>query len=310
MYILVNLNQGNKKNLFKWIAKYNIPFDKNINTDILDSFISFESNGFSSNFNGEPFMSFGNIPNLCLSLPKEINQFPNLQRRIDLIWKAYIQAFYYSKGLNHIGNFSLDRTKITDLLDASNSNISIPRTIISTSKQQVYDFFKNRNKGIICKTFLQSKLIKEKGHRIRINDYVNVDIDTICQLSDYFLPTLFQEKVKVKYEIRIFHFQSVFFPMVIHHNEGDIENGKYTKNFHISRESPFRLPEELEDKLNAFCSQKNSKQGSIDLLVDETESKFYFLEENNFGEYEYLNNNCNYNINEYIAKWIKKNFRI
>lgn len=79
--------------------------------------------------------------------------------------------------------------------------------------------------------------------------------------------------------------------------EIDYRNYNRTKP---NRMVPFKLTKELEYKLDNYMKKMDLDTGSIDLIYGK-DGKFYFLEVNHLGQYDFLSQHCNYNLDKKIA---------
>jgi D-alanine-D-alanine ligase-like ATP-grasp enzyme len=72
-----------------------------------------------------------------------------------------------------------------------------------------------------------------------------------------------------------------------------------------TRYVPFKLPEELEKKLDKLMRQVNLNTGSIDMILTE-KNEYIFLEVNPIGQYGMTSVPCNYYLNKIIANYLIK----
>jgi glutathione synthase/RimK-type ligase-like ATP-grasp enzyme len=124
-------------------------------------------------------------------------------------------------------------------------------------------------------------------------------------MSDNFFPSLLQHSIPKLYELRIFYLGGDFYSMAIFSQEDeqtktDFRNYNYQKP---NRTVPYKLPQEIEDKLDKFMKEMDLDTGSIDMIVT-PRYEYVFLEVNPVGQYEMTSIPCNYYLNEKIAKYL------
>ena len=122
-------------------------------------------------------------------------------------------------------------------------------------------------------------------------------------MSDSFFPSLFQEQIQKKYELRIFYIDKRFFSMAIFSQSNkktltDFRNYDFEKP---NRNVPYKLPKHIEEKLILIMDRMSFNTGSIDMIYD-LEGNYIFLEINPVGQYGMTSVPCNYNLDFEIAK--------
>jgi ATP-GRASP peptide maturase of grasp-with-spasm system len=118
-----------------------------------------------------------------------------------------------------------------------------------------------------------------------------------------FFPSLFQEYVEKKYEIRTFYLKGVFKSMAIFSQQNEKTKIDF-RNYDYERPNrcvPYKLPKSLEKKLHKLMLKLDINCGSMDILVT-PDDEYYFLEVNPIGQFQWLSHECNYFIERMIAK--------
>lgn len=116
---------------------------------------------------------------------------------------------------NSVSSYQLvDPNKLSILETAKDVRLIVPETIIATDKQTITDFFE---KNIDCITKPISEIIFfNVGSMVYKSLTTQIYKDDISLLSDDInFPTLVQNKIHKKYEIRIFYFHTKCYPMAI-----------------------------------------------------------------------------------------------
>lgn len=196
--------------------------------------------------------------------------------------------------------------KLEVLYYAKKYNLRMPKTIVCNNKSHLLKFYKECNKEVITKPIKHSGYFVKEDKTYRI--YTNNITDTfINSLPDNFVSTLFQEKIKCKFEIRVFYIDGSFFATAIiidkkNKNQVDVKLNFETNNINWV---PYNLPEEYENKLDSFFKSIELNTCSFDVILSE-DDEYIMLELNPGGQYGAPSERCNYKIDEKIAKWLIK----
>lgn len=185
--------------------------------------------------------------------------------------------------------------KLLALYKARAAGLNIPQTLITTSLQDI-DRYYPAGTPLITKALQDAYKITLEGlvfspviHHLKRNDNT---------IPGHFYYSKFQQAITPKYELRIFFIEDRFYAGAIFPApEGD-EAGS-------GRVVPFQLPEPVQEKLKLFNRSMQCNSGSIDMIVDH-EDRFYFLEINPVGQYDFLSKHCNYYLDREIALHLKQ----
>ena len=199
-----------------------------------------------------------------------------------------------------IGSFFVnDINKNYVLHVASTVVLKTPKTLITNSKKDVITFFKKER--IINKT-IANVMSYKADKKFYTNKTIEINTKS---LSTHFYPSLFQELVEKKYELRIFYLKGMLFSCAIFSQSNekkmiDFRNYDYQKP---NRSVPFSLPIEIKNKLKLLMKRLSLDSGSIDIIVSPA-NEFYFLEVNPVGQFGMVSYPCNYNLERKIAKYL------
>ncbi len=72
---------------------------------------------------------------------------------------------------------------------------------------------------------------------------------------------------------------------------------------HPNRMVPFTLPGDVASKIRKLMKNLRLESGSLDFIVT-PDDEYYFFEVNPVGQFDFLNEICNYHIEKFIAKSI------
>lgn len=196
--------------------------------------------------------------------------------------------------------------KLTVLFRAQALGIDIPKTKILTQSEQALSFLQFEKNNVITKAVTESIMLPDKiGSREYYVNYTEKVYKEDFKRSESFFPSLFQEALDKKFELRIFYLAGKFFSMAIfsqldEQTSVDFREYNYKKP---NRTVPFNLPELIKDKLKKLMSVLNLDTGSIDMVVTKNE-RYVFLEVNPVGQFGMVSKPCNYRIEKEISKYL------
>ena len=130
-----------------------------------------------------------------------------------------------------------------------------------------------------------------------------MDQPLLDEIPENFALSLFQEKIKADFEIRVIYICGVFYSMSIHSFTNYVDYRPKLKSRKNIRLVPFELPNKIKKRLIGIFKKFNLNYGSADLMF--LDDAYYFLEINPIGQISFVNNVCNFYIEDYIAKLLK-----
>ncbi|MFK7968798.1 MAG: grasp-with-spasm system ATP-grasp peptide maturase [Bacteroidia bacterium] len=243
--------------------------------------------------------SFSEEDEVDNELFKKVESFLRFERNSVM---SFIHTKLFSKkSLNSFLNASLN--KQTVLLMARNYGLKVPATVITSYKTEVLKFL----------TQYPESITKTINHTFGIT----VDRDSVaCYTEDVtkrdlkkmppiFPLSLIQQKLKKKYEIRVFYLGSKFYSMAIFsqadtQTQTDFRHYNHTKP---NRMVPYLLPESIERKLDVLMKELKLTSGSIDIIVT-PDLEHFFLEVNPIGQFGMTSLPCNYYLEKCISEYL------
>ncbi|NML39546.1 grasp-with-spasm system ATP-grasp peptide maturase [Chitinophaga sp. G-6-1-13] len=126
-------------------------------------------------------------------------------------------------------------------------------------------------------------------------------------VPEKFFPSLVQEKIIKKFEIRSFYLDGDCYSMAIfsQNNQKTKEDFRNYDTQRPNRTVPYKLPAELELKLDQLMRSLGFRTGSIDLMVD-MEGHYHFLEINPEGQFGMVSYPCNYYLEKKLARLLQQ----
>lgn len=188
--------------------------------------------------------------------------------------------------------------KLDALFWAQSFGLKIPSTLVTQNKNDLNVF---EGSDLITKAIGDIMFeTKDKNFGMMTSKVEKNTID-----NDVFFPTLFQNLIEKKFEIRSFYFNRTFYSTAIFSQSSDKTKLDF-RNY--DREKPnrvvtYKLPREIELKLISLMDKLDLKSGSIDLAYTNN-GDYVFFEVNPVGQFEQVSLPCNYNLFKEIALFL------
>ncbi|WP_264529049.1 hypothetical protein [Flavobacterium sp. N502540] len=216
-------------------------------------------------------------------------------------------AFVLQKPVKKIGkriaDFETNRLDI--MLEAKGQGLRIPHTLITGNKEKLKDFYVvfNVKNGIISKRILDTLYYQDEEFLYNFNLTFQITAEILDKTPDEFAISFFQERIMADFEIRVIYIDGNFYSTAIHNFDYAIDiRTKFVEMDNI-RMVPFKLPADIEEKLAKVFEKFNLNYGSADLMYCKDE--YYFLEINPTGQVSFINNACNYYLENKLADILK-----
>ena len=127
-----------------------------------------------------------------------------------------------------------------------------------------------------------------------------------AQMPEYFYPSLFQERLNKKYEIRSFYMHGEFHSTAIF-SQLDQQTAVDFRNYNHecpNRNPPVLMPPSVRQNLRKLMDELDMNCGSIDLVVT-TDNRYVFLEVNPVGQFAQVSIPGNFFLEKKIAKFLR-----
>ena len=218
--------------------------------------------------------------------------------------KKYINNIIYERCPIHIGNPNhMGLNRLFTLEIAKKFGINIPSYAVITNLNQIEKF------NNISDTFVV-KAIEDGVYHFHNNKayYSYTEAYTKDEMHGKnvpLFPSLIMEKIENKYEIRSFYLDGRFYSMAIfsqNNKQTEIDFRKYCVE-RPNKVEPFKLPCDIEEKLERLFRYFDLNCGSADIVVDK-KGNYDFLEINPVGQFQMTSIPCNYNLEQVIANYL------
>ena len=122
-------------------------------------------------------------------------------------------------------------------------------------------------------------------------------------------PSLYQEKLDKKYEIRTFYLDGECYSMAMFTQQKAATQSDFRRYCYEdpNREVPYQLPASVEAAIRKLMEDLHLDTGSID-IVRTPDGRFVFLEVNPVGQFGMVSVPCNYHLERKVAKYLADSF--
>lgn len=198
--------------------------------------------------------------------------------------------------------FNEVENELISLQIAKKSGLNIPDTLVTTKIDELQKF-KNKNKTKIITKAISNGINIEIDKKIFSQYTEKIDEFSFRNGEDEFFPTLFQEQLDKKYELRIFYIDRKCYTMAIfsQQDEQTSIDFRHYNNGRPNRNVPFNLPKQIISNISRFMEFYNADSGSIDMVYTK-DGRYVFLEVNPVGQFGMVSEPCNYLIERDIAE--------
>lgn len=233
---------------------------------------------------------------------KEIGKLNFIREESRDLSRAIMKEISKKHGL---GNFEDNNINKLEVLQTANLyDLIIPETLVTSFRTKLHSTIKENQKSI-------TKAIRNGGY-YKNSSFFNfsthlVESNHISLIPKFFHPTLIQQQLKKKYELRIFYLDGDFYTSAIF-SQNDEQTKVDFRNYNDNRPNrtpPYQLPKDIEQKLHKLMQKLTIKCGSIDMVVN-TKNEFVFLEINPVGQFQQVSFPCNYYLELKVAEYLTK----
>lgn len=194
-------------------------------------------------------------------------------------------------------------SKFGVLKEANNCGLRIPKTKILSNKEEL-DKFLSHHKGLLTKSLGEGKHVTYDNGNYPFFTKLIIKTDLV---TEKFSPTLFQNYVDKKYELRIFYLNGECYSMAIF-SQNDQRTKIDFRNYDLKKPTryvPYSLPIDLEIKIDKMMRNLGLNTGSID-MIHAADDEYYFLEVNPAGQFGMTSTPCNFNLHKKVAQYLYK----
>ncbi|HYH82147.1 MAG TPA: grasp-with-spasm system ATP-grasp peptide maturase [Longimicrobium sp.] len=191
--------------------------------------------------------------------------------------------------------------KLAALRTAARAGLDVPASLVTNTREALRDF-KARYGRIITKPLGEAETFPCAGESYLMYTAELSDQD-VENAPELFFPSLAQELLEKKYELRVFYLDGACYAMAIFSQLDGRTALDFRRYNHKkpNRSVPYRLPPQVERGVCAFMEAMRLSTGSLD-LVRTTGGRYVFLEVNPAGQFGMVSDPCNYNLERRVAE--------
>jgi glutathione synthase/RimK-type ligase-like ATP-grasp enzyme len=199
--------------------------------------------------------------------------------------------------MNHPVADEVAQRKVRQLQIARDVGLSIPETCITNDPATARAFIECHDPGdVIRKAFRNIQEAPRETARVTSEDLAR--IDTVA-----YAPVTFQKFVPADLDLRTTVIDGEMFTAAIRSTED--YQVDYRSGLGSATMTPYRLPDDVADNLNALMDRLNLKYGAIDFRVT-PDGEHVFLEVNPAGEYLFVADRIELPIPQAIAAALER----
>ncbi|MFP3596912.1 grasp-with-spasm system ATP-grasp peptide maturase [Chryseobacterium sp. SIMBA_029] len=227
---------------------------------------------------------------------KEVDQFyiyNQIKNEFKVVFE-YVHFLIHTHISKSLGNyFKKDINKLVTLFQAQQVGLKVPESYIFNTSREL-----ENHQNLVTKALMDG--VYYRGKDYDYYSYTERVSQSDTDIPPQFLPSLFQEEIKKKYELRIFYLKGKIYTSVIFSQQNKNASVDFRKEGHSVRYLPYNLPVEIQEKIITLMSNLDHDIGAIDMIVD-IEDNYIFLEVNPGGQFSYYSDMCNFYLEKQIA---------
>lgn len=222
-----------------------------------------------------------------------------LNKEIDRISEVFFDLYGDAEWLSTPSTEAPNKLRI--LRTARRHGFAIPDSIIADTRDAVASFASSYE-GIVTKPVSDACFLP-LADGVHITYTTALDDEDVDGLPDRFFPSLFQEQLEKRYEIRVFVLGGTCYSMAIF-SQADEQTTVDFRRYNYAKSNrcvPYALPSEVRERLLALMSDLGYETGSVD-LIRTVDGAYVFLEINPIGQFGMVSQPCNYKLEREIAR--------
>ncbi|MCC7454663.1 MAG: grasp-with-spasm system ATP-grasp peptide maturase [Crocinitomix sp.] len=201
-------------------------------------------------------------------------------------------------------NSDLDNrlNKLDVLVLANTLNLNIPQSIITDNREDILNFMNSFNVDHVVTKSIRNG-VSFWDTTLNIEEFTSkITKENLDDFPLIFFPSLIQENIPKKYEIRSFYLNGKTYSVAVFSqaNLNTQIDGRKANSDKPHRVVPFTLPKKLNKKIKKLMDRLELNSGSLDFIYGQDE-KFYFLEVNPIGQFAQVSFPGNYYLEELVA---------
>lgn len=198
--------------------------------------------------------------------------------------------------------------KLLVLKMAREAGLDVPDTLVTADVNELQRFIE-KHSAVITKPITDMLLCSFDDREFGTYTSV-IDEEFATQHPQHAaFPSLYQEKLDKKYEIRTFYLDGECYSMAMFTQQKAATQADFRRYCYEdpNREVPYQLPASVEAAIRKLMEDLHLDTGSID-IVRTTDGRYVFLEVNPVGQFGMVSVPCNYHLERKVAKYLADSF--
>jgi len=251
-------------------------------------------------------------------MPEEIKkQFKEKKTRSFYVgeWSCFLTGLFLSLQhcfwINPYPENVVFEEKAYQLKIAQQLGFRVPKSYLTTSLDDAYQYFKSFNDKIVYKPLSQTTWEKKEKHDDQpafYAIYTNIidKQDLLSSKDVYATPNIFQAYIEKKVELRITCVGKAVMACEIHSQDSSISKHDWRRyDIGHTKYEKHTLPQEIEQLCIKLLEKLRLTYGCIDMIIT-PDDEYVFLELNPNGQYGWVEGLTGFPITENIARMLMK----
>jgi glutathione synthase/RimK-type ligase-like ATP-grasp enzyme len=194
--------------------------------------------------------------------------------------------------------------KLAVLSRAAAAGFPVPRTYVCRTRAEVARILDDGGRQWVTKPIKFCQYYHDGQGGVYTHFTSALGAAELAQLPERFFPSLVQERIAARLEVRVFYLQGQCYAEASYESAPDaaaavdIKLRQGNANMHYL---PYRLPDAVLTALRTLMDDLELNTGSIDLLLGQ-DGRYYFLEVNPVGQFSAPSGKCNYQLERRVAE--------
>ena len=230
----------------------------------------------------------------------------HLFKELQGVTKFLLATLSSSKWLGDPKNAAPNKLQVLKL--ARDAGLDVPDTLVTADTDELQRFIEKHG-AVITKPITDMLLCSFDDREFGTYTSV-IDDEFVAQHPRHAdFPSLYQEKLDKKYEIRTFYLNGDCYSMAMFTQQKVATRSDFRVYCYEdpNREVPYQLPASVEAAIQKLMEELHLDTGSID-IVRTPDGRYVFLEVNPVGQFGMVSVPCNYHLERKVARYLADSF--
>lgn len=231
-----------------------------------------------------------------------LNLYQHVSSEVKIVTEYLFSRLQHASWLGRPENAVPNKLRVLET--AASLGLDIPDTLVTSNRNQ-FSGFAGRHDSVITKPLSDPLNCKLDGERCATYTVEVPKTDILTERWEGGFPSLFQERLAKRYEIRTFYLDGESYSMAMfsqRFKETSVDFRHYSAPV---RWVPYKLPADVHTRLVRLMQALKLETGSID-FVRTIDGRYVFLEVNPSGQFGMVSGPCNYHLEKRVAEALVK----